>query len=79
MPIIQRSGGRSIRIEGGKVTVNGKKLSQAEADKIREEGLAKLKQAMHIARPSPQKGDSVVVVNTTGVHVSGTGVTIHRK
>ena len=79
MRVTQRSGGRSIRIEGGKVTVNGQELAPAEADKIREEGLAKLRQAMHAVRPSPQKSDSVVVVIATGVHVSGTGVTIRRK
>ena len=79
MPVIQRSGGRSIRIEGNKVTVDGKELPPDEADKVREEGLAKLRQAMQSARPSPQKGDSVVVVNAAGVHVSGNGVTIRRK
>jgi hypothetical protein len=71
MPVIQRSGGRSIHIEGNKVTVDGKELPPAEADKVRKEGLAKLKQAIHAARSSPQKGDSVVVVNATSVHVSG--------
>ena len=79
MPITQRSGGRSIVIKNGKVTINGHDVSPAEAEGIKQEGLTKLKQAMHAAKPSPQKGDSVVVVNAAGVHVFGKGVTIHRK
>lgn len=79
MQIIQRSGRRSIRIQGDTVSVDGKDVPSVEADKVKEEGFAKIKQAMQAAKPSPQKGDSVVVVNTAGVHVSGTGVTIRRK
>ena len=79
MKVIQRSGGRSIRIEDGKVTVNSKKVSPEEGLRIKQEGLAKLEKVMRVAKPSPSQGDSVVVVNATGVHVSGKGVMIRRK
>ena len=79
MPIIQRSGRRSIVITGGNVTVNGQEVSGGEADRIKQEGLAKMGKAMQTAKPSPSKGDSVVIVQNSGVTVFGKGVTIRRK
>lgn len=79
MTIIQRSGGRSIVIKDGKVTVNGQEVSAEEAERVKQEGSTKLKQAMKDVKLSPGKDDSVVVVSGTNVHVSGKGVTIRRK
>ena len=79
MPIIQRSGGRSIVITDGKVTVNGQEVPREEADRIKQEGLAKMRRAMQTAKPSPSKGDSVVIVGNSGVTFFGKGVTIRRK
>lgn len=79
MPIVQKSGGRNILIKDGKVIVNGQVLSPEEAQRLTQEGLAKLKQGMKATKVTPAKGDSVVVVNARGVHIFEKGVTIRRK